>query len=101
MDRGREKFWATIPEWAVHPTREPMLEALWRIGEPLDAIDVVDVLDGARTMWEAHYHLRVLEELGVVVRTSTKRPPRKGVPPTKGKKDAFEVPFRLKRGRRR
>lgn len=51
MSGKREELWSILPEKAHHPTREPMLEALWWIGEPLSAIDLVDVFDGFLTMW--------------------------------------------------
>jgi transcriptional regulator with XRE-family HTH domain len=49
-------------------TRVPRIdvEALWRTGEPLSAIALVDLFDGRMSMWEAAYHLRALEELNVV-----------------------------------
>jgi hypothetical protein len=50
-----------------------MLEALERIGEPLSAIEMVDVLDGYLTMWEAKYHLQVLRACGVIEFASTER----------------------------
>ncbi len=66
MSDDYEAFWSTVPEKALHPVRVPMLEALWRIGESLSAIELVDVLDGLLSMWEAAHHLRVLETLDVV-----------------------------------
>jgi hypothetical protein len=61
-----EEFWSTLPETVLHPVRVPIIEALrWNDG-PLSAIGLVDVLDGFLSMWEAAYHLRVLEALDVV-----------------------------------
>lgn len=83
-----EAFWSSLPGAVVHPTRVPMLEALWWIGEPLSALQLVDVLDGRVSMWDARYHLRVLEVLEAV----------EPVAPNPGKAkrdDPFAVPFRL------
>jgi hypothetical protein len=65
-----------------------MVEAFWWIGEPLSAITTVDVLDGYITVWDAAYHLRALEALGVV----------EPVPNDTGsgrQNASFEVRFRL------
>jgi hypothetical protein len=66
MSRDYEEFWSVLPENVLHPLRVPVVESLWRIGEPLSSIDLVDVLDGHITMWEAAHHLRVLDALDVV-----------------------------------
>jgi hypothetical protein len=79
-----------IPDKAVHPRRVPMLEAFWWIGEPLSALDIVDVLEGGLSMWEAAHHLAALEALGVVESLPTER--RSG----QKRDDDLDVPFRLK-----
>ncbi len=90
MSDDHERFWSNIPERGVHPIRVPILEALRRVGEPLSAIQLVDVLDGEVTMWEAAHHLSALEALGVVERVEAgEREKRPGG-------DAFDVPYRLK-----
>jgi hypothetical protein len=61
-----DDFWDALRDRVCDPIQVPMLEALWWIGEPLSAIELVDVLDGYLTMWEAKGHLEVLHELGVV-----------------------------------
>jgi hypothetical protein len=66
MSDSYEEFLSTLPEKVLHPVRVPILEALWRIGEPLSAIELVDVFDGFLSMWEAGHHLHVLEALDVV-----------------------------------
>jgi Helix-turn-helix domain len=66
MREGYEKFWAKVPEKAMHPVRVPLLEAFRLIGEPLSAIQLVNVLDGDVSMWEAAHHLEALKRLGVV-----------------------------------
>jgi hypothetical protein len=85
-----EDFWATIPEKADHPIRVMMLEALWRIGEPLSALDLVDVLDGEASMWDAAHHLSALEALDVV------EPAKARARRRTSKEGAFDVPYRLK-----
>jgi hypothetical protein len=91
MSGDFEEAWSTIPTKALHPVRVPMIEAFWRIDEPLSAIDLVDVLDGFLSMWEAAHHLRVLETLNVVepdpVETSR----------TGSRRDQFGLRRRLKR----
>lgn len=91
MSDDYETFWATVPEKALHPVRMPMLEALWRIGESLSAIELVDVLDGFLSMWEAAHHLRVLEALNVLEPDPTD--PGRGAP----RHDLFDVPYRASR----
>lgn len=66
MSSDAEEIWSTISPKALHPLRVPMIEALWRINEPLSSVDLVDVLDGFLSMWDALFHLRVLETLDVV-----------------------------------
>jgi len=61
-----EEAWSAIPEKALHPVRVPLIEAFWRIDEPLSAVELVDVLDGFLSMWEAAHHLGVLETFDVV-----------------------------------
>jgi hypothetical protein len=92
MSGNREEFWSTVPKKALHPVRVPMLEALWWIGEPLSAIELVDVFDGLFTMWEAAHHLQVIETLGVVEPTSP------GQLDNRLMRD-LEVPYRLKASR--
>ncbi len=86
MDDGCEEFWSTLPEKVQHPVRVPIVEALWRIGEPLSAIELVDLFDGHISMWEAAYHLGVLEELDVV------EPLDNGA----SRNDLLDLPHRLK-----
>ncbi|HET7054039.1 MAG TPA: hypothetical protein VFI09_09020 [Solirubrobacterales bacterium] len=91
MNADFEKFWASVPKKADHPSRVPILEVFRWIGEPLSAIGLVDVLDGRHiTMWEAVHHLRVLEAFDVV----------EPVPAEAGqatsRREAFDVPYRLK-----
>jgi len=66
MEGEHEKFWAEIPEKALHPLRIPIIEAFWWQPQPLSAIALVDVLDGKITMWEAVRHLQTLDALNVV-----------------------------------
>jgi hypothetical protein len=90
MSSGYEEFWSTLPEKVLHPVRVPILEALWRIGEPLSAIALVDVLDGFLSMWEAAHHLRVLDALDVVELS----PVDAGSGASRN--DLLDVPYRLK-----
>lgn len=69
----------------LDPIQVPMLEALWRIGEPLSAICMVDALDGYLSMWEAADHLEALQKLDVV------EPASDGT-----SRGDFNVPYRLK-----
>ncbi len=94
MSGDREEFWSTLPDKVLHAVRVPIIEALWWIGEPLSAIALVDVLDGDLSMWEAAYHLRVLEALKVVKPSSGDT--GRG---TSGQ-DVFDLPYRLKDRRR-
>jgi len=87
-----ERFWAALPAKAEHPRRVPMLEAFRWIGEPLSAIDTVDLLEGELDMWEAAYHLAALELLGVVEVARVKRRRRQR------RDDGLDVPYRLKLG---
>lgn len=90
MSGDCQEFWSTLPEKVLHSVRVPIVEALWWIGEPLSAIALVDVLDGYLSMWEAVYHLRVLEALDVVEPSS--------VVTDSGAsgEDRFDLPYRLK-----
>lgn len=90
MSGDYQDFWSALPAKAVHPRRVPMLEAFRWIGEPLTAIDTVDVLDGELDMGEAAHHLAVLEELGVLEARPVKRRPGQR------RNDGFDVPYRLK-----
>lgn len=90
MSSDYEDFWSTLPEKVRHPVREPIIEALWRIGEPLSAIALVDVLDGFLSMWEAAHHLRVLDALDVA------EPSPVDTDRGASRNDLFDVPYRLK-----
>jgi hypothetical protein len=85
-----ERFWSHIPARAVHPIRVPILETLRGVGEPLSAIQLVDVLDGEVSVWEAAHHLSALEALGVV------EPVEEGEREKRPGENAFDVPYRLK-----
>ena len=85
-----EKFWASVPKKANHPSRMPILEAFRWIGKPLSAITTVDVLDGYLSMWEVAHHLRALEALDVVEPI----PARAGR--STSRREVFDVPYRLK-----
>lgn len=68
-----------------------MLEALWRIGEPLSATTTVDVLDGEVVdMWDAAHHLEALEALDVV------EPLAGGTGRGTSGQERFDLPYRLK-----
>lgn len=86
MTREGDDFWAA-PLDHLDPIQVPMLEALWRIGKPLSAIDMVDVLDGYLSMWEAAGHLEALRALGIVEPTPVNRSDKEA--------SAFDVPYRL------
>lgn len=90
MNSDCEEFWSTLPEKILHPVRVPIIEALWWIGEPLSAIGLVDVLDGYLSMWEAAYHLRILDALDVVEPSSV------DTDSGASREDLFELPYRLK-----
>jgi hypothetical protein len=90
MSDPYEEVWSTLTEEALHPVRVPVIEALWRIGEPLSAIALVDVFDGFLSMWEAAYHLRVLGELHVA------EPSPVDIDGGVSREDLFNVPYRLK-----
>lgn len=85
-----EEFWSTLPASVEHPVREPIIEALWWVGQPLSAIELVDVLDGSLSMWEAEYHLRVLDALGVAELSPVDTNRRTS------RNDLFGDPYRLK-----
>jgi len=88
-----ERFWAALPPKAEHPWRVPMLESFRWIGEPLSALDTVDLLEGELDMWEAAHHLGALEALGVLERMPSK--PRR----RQKRDDGFDIEYRLKRDR--
>lgn len=89
MSEGFEEFWSNVPEEAIQPTRVKLLEALRRIGRPLSARQLVDLLNGDVSMWEAARHLSALEALGVV--EADESAAGAGEP----RDDEFDVPFRL------
>lgn len=89
------QYWAGLPEKAKHPRRIPILEVLWWVGEPLSAIDLVNLFDGdGITMWEAERDLRALARLGVVE-------PDPGSGDAHEPSDAFHLPYRLALGEAR
>ncbi len=88
MSGDHSEFWSSVPEKAEHPLRMPILEAFRWIAEPLSAIDLVDVLDGHITMWEAAHHLQVLDALEVAKPFPAERDPLT-------RRDALDVPYRL------
>ncbi len=92
MSGGTDEARPAIPTRALHPVRVAMIEALRHIDKPLSAIDLVDVLDGFLSMWEAAHHLGVLETLEVV---ELDRPNEK--PGVASRRGPFEVRYRLKR----
>jgi hypothetical protein len=73
---------------AFDPIQVPMLEALRRIGAPLSAIELVNVLDGYLTMWEAKDHLEALQKDGVVEPASPDE--------LNGPIGEFDLPYRLR-----
>lgn len=88
MSKDFEEFWSALPEKVEHPLRIPILEAFRWVAEPLSAIDLVDVLDGYITMWEAAHHLRCLEALNVVEDYAADYDPFE-------RRDDFGLPYRL------
>lgn len=89
MGEGFQEFWSNVPDEAMEPTRVKMLEALRRIGKPLSARQLVDVLDGDVSMWEVARHLSALEALGLV------EPVEGGAGEEKSREDDFDVRYRL------
>lgn len=88
VTREGDDFWDALGDHSLDPVCEPMLEALWRIGELLSAIRMVDVLDGYLSMWEAAEYPEALRALGIVEPTSADQP---GKPASD-----FDVPYRLR-----
>lgn len=88
MTRAGDDSWDALEDCALDPIQVPMLEALRQIGEPLSAIDMVDVLDGYLSMWETADHLEALRTLGIVEPTSADQPGKQA--------SDFDVPYRLK-----
>lgn len=88
MTREGGDFWDALGDHALDPTQVPMLEALRRVGEPLSAVGMVDVLDGYLSTWEAADHLEALRALGIVEPTSADQSGKQA--------DDFDVPYRLK-----
>lgn len=66
VNRDLAALWPALPDEAQHGIPALLVEALWRIGEPLSARTMVDVFDGEVSMWEADSHLRRLEAVDVV-----------------------------------
>lgn len=89
MNWGYDAFWAAMPDKADHPSRVPMLEAFRWIGEPLSALDLVNLFDGdGITMGEAAHHLRALHKLGVLLPYPAGRDPL-------ARRDNYDLPYRL------
>lgn len=84
-----DDFWDALGDH-LDPIQVLMLEALWRIGEPLSAIGMVDVLDGYLSIWEAADHLEALRALGILEPTLADQPSKQA--------SDFDVPYRLKTG---
>jgi Helix-turn-helix domain len=61
-----DDLWSALEHVDLDPVQVALLEALQRIDVPLSAVNLVDVLDGYLTMWEARYHLETLRKDGVV-----------------------------------
>ena len=86
MTREDDDFWDALEDH-LDPIQVPMLEALRRIGEPLSAIGMVNVLDGYLSMWEAADHLEALQALGIVESISADQPGKQA--------SEFDVPYCL------
>lgn len=92
MSSRYEEFWSTLPEKVLQPRRMSIVEALWRIGEPLSAVALVEVLDDFLNARDTAYHLRVLDALDVIEPV-----PVNGDSET-SRNDPFDVQYRLKDG---
>lgn len=88
MGRGFDNLWADLPENVDHPYRVAIIEAFRWIGEPLSAVQVVDVVDGCMSMWNAVAHMEALERLGVVEAALGERG-------TTGHGESFDMSYRL------
>jgi hypothetical protein len=84
---GEDELWDSLED-PLDPIQVPILEALRRIGAPLSAIELVNVLDGYLTMWDAKDHLEALQKDGVV----EPAPPDESSGPI----GEFDLPYRLR-----
>lgn len=89
MGEGFEEFWSNVPEETMLTTPVKVLEALLRIEKPLSARQLVDVLDGDVSRWEAERHLRALEAFGFV------EPVAGSSSEEQAGEDDFNLPYRL------
>ena len=90
MSDDCERFWSSLPDKAFQPIRAQILEALRTIDAPLSAVELVDVLDGEITMWEAAHHLSALESFEVVKRVEGSRGDHKPA-----REDELDARYRL------
>ena len=88
MTHDYEQVWARLPAKVDDHYGVAIVEALWRIGKPLAAIDLVDVFDGYMSMWDAATHLQALERARVVELVPRAEIPQAG-------HARFDIPYRL------
>jgi hypothetical protein len=66
-DAGGERFpWATLVSRVLLPVKVEIIEAMWWIGLPLAASDLLLVLDKGYSLSLLDYHVKALAEIGAL-----------------------------------
>lgn len=63
---GDQGFWGDLALKLLHPTQLLIIEAIWRIEEPLSATLLQGIYEGQVSLSLLSYHCRRLEKLGVI-----------------------------------
>lgn len=58
--------WETALFGLLHPSQVAIVEALYRIEEPLSPVLMVEVMDGRESLNNLAYHVRRLQDRGVI-----------------------------------
>lgn len=71
-DAGDERFpWDTLVSRVLLPVKVEIIEAMWRIGLPLAASDLLLVLDKVYSLSLVDYHVKELAKLGALRQVRT------------------------------
>ncbi len=65
--------WAALVPRLVHPIKVGIIEALWRIEEPLSATDLTELFGGKVELSHVSYHVLMLAKVGIIVKVSQRQ----------------------------
>jgi hypothetical protein len=71
-----DRFWTALIARLLHPLQVQIIEAMWWIGQPLSASQLVQVFCKEQRLSAVSYHVQRLADIGALRPSGQRRPTR-------------------------